>query len=102
MDVMKQVAALKSKHKKVGRKRRVAVLFPDLSEPNAPVLSNSMVGKGGFRRDPLAHRWKRGREESIATIREIEAKKTRIVSLVNKQGYSYITPESDPHTFGRK
>lgn len=101
MDVMKQVALLKLKHKKVGR-RRLSIPFPDLTEERAPVLSNALPERGGFRRDALVHRWRRGAEEKPETIREIEAKKTRIAPLFNKGAYGYLTPETDAKTIGRK
>ena len=63
-------------------------------------LSNS-VGNG-FKRSVDDYKWKRDREESVATIREIEKKKTRLAPVANKTGYQYITDGADVETLGRK
>ena len=63
-------------------------------------LSNS-VGNG-FKRSVEDYKWKRDREESAATIREIEKKKNRLAPVANKTGYQYITDGADVETLGRK
>jgi hypothetical protein len=98
MDAMKDLERLRKKHKESQKYRPP---FPDLKEVNAPTLSNGFANTG-FKRDPLAHRWKKGCEESAETIKEIQAKAKRVAPLVNKQGYSYISPETDATTIGRK
>jgi len=63
-------------------------------------LSNS-VGNG-FKRSVEDYKWKRDREESVATIREIEKKKTRVAPAYNKGAVQYLTDGTDPATIGRK
>jgi len=64
-----------------------------------PPLSNS-VGNG-FKRSVDDYKWKRDREESVATIREIERKKTRVAPAYNKGAVQYFTDGTDPATIGR-
>jgi hypothetical protein len=63
-------------------------------------LSNS-VGNG-FKRSVEDYKWKRDREESVATIKEIERKKTRVAPAYNKGAIQYLTEGTDPTTIGRK
>jgi hypothetical protein len=63
-------------------------------------LSNS-VGNG-FKRSVEDYKWKRDREESVATIKEIERKKTRVAPAYNKGAIQYLTDGTDPATIGRK
>jgi hypothetical protein len=63
-------------------------------------LSNS-VGNG-FKRSVDDYKWKRDREESVATIKEIERKKTRVAPAYNKGAVQYLTDGTDPATIGRK
>jgi hypothetical protein len=63
-------------------------------------LSNS-VGNG-FKRSVEDYKWKRDREESVATIKEIEKKKTRLAPSFNKGPVQYITDGADVETLGRK
>lgn len=63
-------------------------------------LSNS-VGNG-FKRSVEDYKWKRDREESVATIKEIERKKTRVAPAYNKGAVQYLTDGTDPATIGRK
>jgi hypothetical protein len=63
-------------------------------------LSNS-VGNG-FKRSVEDYKWKRDREESAATIKEIEKKKTRVAPAYNKGAVQYLTDGTDPATIGRK
>jgi restriction endonuclease S subunit len=71
-----------------------------LEEKKRLPLSNA-VGNG-FKRSVDDYKWKRGCEESAATIKEIEKKKTRIAPVANKTGYQYITDGADVETLGRK
>jgi len=63
-------------------------------------LSNS-VGNG-FKRSVEDYKWKRDREETVATIKEIERKKTRVAPAYNKGAVQYLTDGTDPATIGRK
>ena len=65
-----------------------------------PSLSNA-VGNG-FKRSVDDYKWKRGCEESAATIKAIEEKKKRLAPIANKTGYQYITDGADVETLGRK
>jgi hypothetical protein len=65
-----------------------------------PPLSNS-VGNG-FKRSVEDYKWKRDREETAATIKEIEKKKSRIAPAFNKGATQYITDGADVQTLGRK
>ena len=47
-------------------------------------------------------KWKKDRQETAETIKEIERKKERTAPLFNKGGYQYITDAEDPKTIGRK
>jgi hypothetical protein len=67
---------------------------------NAIPLSNS-VGNG-FKRSVDDYKWKRDREESAATIKEIEKKKARVAPAYNKGAVQYLTDGTDPATIGRK
>lgn len=71
-----------------------------LERKSLPPLSNS-VGNG-FKRSVEDYKWKRDREESAATIREIERKKTRVAPAYNKGAVQYLTDGTDPATIGRK
>lgn len=71
-----------------------------LPQKNLPPLSNS-VGNG-FKRSVDDYKWKRDREESAATIKEIEKKKTRLAPSFNKGPVQYITDGADVETLGKK
>jgi hypothetical protein len=84
-----------------GSKPERYINIPEPLPPkNLAPLSNS-VGNG-FKRTVDDYKWKRDREESAATIKEIEKKKTRLAPIANKTGYQYITDETDIETLGRK
>ena len=68
---------------------------------NAVPLSNTIVD-GGFKRSVDDYKWKRDREESVETIKEIERKKTKIAPAFNKGAVQYITDDTDPTHLGRK
>jgi len=83
------------------RKKRETM--PDLScHSNAAPISNNLHAKGGFKKSVDDWKWKRDREESAETIREIERKKTRVAPAYNKGATMYITDETDPSSLGRK
>lgn len=84
------------------KKRTRPNTMPDLSCPsNAAPLSNDIPGYG-FKRSVDDWKWKRGCEESAATVKEIERKKTRIAPAYNKGANQYITDGTDPTYLGRK
>lgn len=74
--------------------------IPERIVKDLPPLSNS-VGNG-FKRSVEDYKWKRDREESAATIKEIERKKTKIAPAYNKGAVQYLTDGTDPATIGRK
>lgn len=77
--------------------------MPDLScESKAAPLSNNLHSKGGFKKSVDDWKWRRDREESAETIKEIERKKTRVAPAYNKGATMYITDETDPVSLGRK
>lgn len=82
------------------RKERPINLPEPLPRKELPPLSNS-VGNG-FKRSVDDYKWKRDREETVATIKEIERKKTRVAPAYNKGAVQYLTDGTDPATIGRK
>lgn len=77
--------------------------MPDHSyEDRAVPVSNNLHETGGFKKSVDDWKWKRGREESAETIKEIEKKKSRIAPAWNKGANQYITDGDDPKTLGRK
>lgn len=85
---------------KDSRKERFINMPEPLPRKDLPPLSNS-VGNG-FKRSVDDYKWKRDREESVATIKEIERKKTRVAPAFNKGAVQYLTEGTDPTTIGRK
>lgn len=81
-------------------KERPINLPEPMQRKTLPPLSNS-VGNG-FKRSVDDYKWKRDREESVATIKEIERKKTRVAPAFNKGAVQYLTEGTDPTTIGRK
>lgn len=76
---------------------------PDLSvEQRTAPTSDDLHHSGGFKRSVDDWKWKRGRQETDATITEIERKKTRIAPAFNKGAAQYITDGDDPKFLGRK
>jgi hypothetical protein len=65
-----------------------------------PPLSNS-VGNG-FKRSVEDYKWKRDREESVATAKAIEEKKKRLAPIYSKGPVQYLTEGVDPNTLGKK
>lgn len=74
--------------------------IPEREVKKLPPLSNS-VGNG-FKRSVDDYKWKRDREETVATVKAIEEKKKRLAPIANKAGYQYITDGADVETLGRK
>ena len=81
-------------------KERLINMPEPLPKKELAPLSNS-VGNG-FKRSVEDYKWKRDREESAATIKEIERKKTRVAPAYNKGAVQYLTDGTDPATIGRK
>jgi hypothetical protein len=81
-------------------KERPLNLPEPLERKSLAPLSNS-VGNG-FKRSVEDYKWKRDREESAATIAEIERKKTKVAPAYNKGAVQYLTDGTDPATIGRK
>ena len=72
-------------------------------ESNAAPMSNTIPGGVAAKRDKLTdHKWKRGAEESAATVKAIEDKAKRIAPAYNKGAVQYITDETDAKYLGRK
>jgi hypothetical protein len=85
---------------KDSRKERPLNLPEPLERKSLAPLSNS-VGNG-FKRSVEDYKWKRDREESAATIAEIERKKKKVAPAYNKGAVQYLTDGTDPATIGRK
>lgn len=108
----KRFLAAQEEHKKFleshgfyGTRRKSKPLYnmPDLScESKAAPVSNNLHASGGFKKSVDDWKWRRDREESAETIKEIERKKTRIAPAYNKGATMYITDETDPVSLGRK
>ena len=72
-------------------------------ESNAAPMSNTIPGGIAAKRDKLTdHKWKRGAEESAATVKAIEDKAKRLAPAFNKGAVQYITDETDAKYLGRK
>jgi hypothetical protein len=72
-------------------------------ESNAAPLSNVIPGGIAAKRDKLNdHKWKRGSEESAATIKAIEEKAMRVAPAYNKGATQYITDGTEAKYLGRK
>lgn len=74
---------------------------PDPIQSRVTVPLSNSIGNG-FRKSVDDYRWKKDREESSATIKEIERKKTMVAPLYSKGATQFITPGSDVKTLGRK
>ena len=72
-------------------------------ESNAAPMANVIPGGIAAKRDNLNdHKWKRGSEESAATIKAIEEKAMRVAPAYNKGATQYITDGTDAKYLGRK
>ena len=72
-------------------------------ESNAAPMANTIPGGIAAKRDKLNdHKWKRGSEESAATVKAIEEKAMRTAPAFSKGAYQYITKGSDPTDLGKK
>lgn len=85
---------------KGSRKERPINLPEPLPRKELPPLSNS-VGNG-FKRSVDDYKWKRDREESVATAKAIEEKKKRLAPIYSKGPVQYLTEGTDPNTLGKK
>lgn len=81
-------------------KERPLNLPEPLERKSLPPLSNA-VGNG-FKRSVEDYKWKRDREESAATITEIERKKKKVAPIYSKGPVQYLTENVDPTTLGKK
>jgi hypothetical protein len=66
------------------------------------VTSDRIPGGGGYKKSVEDYKWKKDQEESAATIKEIERKKTCLAPLYSKGPVQFITEKSDPKTIGKK
>lgn len=66
------------------------------------VTSDRIPGGGGFKRSVEDYKWKKDKEESAATIKEIERKKTCLAPAYNKGAVQYVTAGTDPRYIGKK
>lgn len=66
------------------------------------VTSDRIPGGGGFKRSVEDYKWKKDQEESAATIKEIERKKTRLAPAYSKGAVQYVTDGADPRYIGKK
>lgn len=66
------------------------------------VTSDSIPGGGGFKKSVEDYKWKKDREESASTIKEIEHKKSRLAPAFNKGAVQYVTDGTDPRYIGKK
>lgn len=66
------------------------------------VTSDRIPGGGGFKRSVEDYKWKKDQEESAATIKEIERKKTCLAPAYNKGAVQYVTAGTDPRYIGKK
>jgi hypothetical protein len=72
-------------------------------ESNAAPMTNTIPGGIAAKRDKLTdHKWRRGSEESAATVKAIEDKAKRIAPAFNKGAVQYITDGTDAKYLGRK
>ena len=86
-----------------GRKGSRNDTMPDLScGSNVAPLSNNLYADGGFKRSVDDWKWKRDREESVETVKEIERKKTQVAPAYNKGPVMFISEQTDPTSLGRK
>jgi hypothetical protein len=87
-----------------GRKGSHNDTMPDLKVENksrVAALSNA-IPANGFKRSVDDWRWKRDRQESAETVKEIERKKTQIAPAYNKGPVMFISEQMDPSSLGRK
>ncbi len=88
-------------YKKLKKKDRYKIPFPNLKVDAPTVLSNT-VGNG-FKKSIDDYKWKKDRKETTETISEIESKKMRIAPAYNKGALQYITDDRENiKTLGKK
>lgn len=77
--------------------------FPDLKTDKTGLTSVSNIfSKVITQEDPLAFKWKKGKEESPKTIGEMEKKQKSVSILYNKGNYQVIINSDDVKHLGRK
>ena len=77
---------------------RIGFVVPKQNIERRVVFFNQII----FKKSVDDWKWKRDREETAETIKEIERKKTRVAPAYNKGATQYITDGADPTTLGRK
>lgn len=89
-DVYKELAELKAQHKRA-KVPKLKVAFPNLKCRDEPhQLSNTIEGRGGFKRDIRTdHKWRRDSQEKAEIVKEIERKAKRIRLNTSKGAYQY-------------
>ena len=77
--------------------------FPSLKvdKPGLAPVSNTITSVT-VTRDPLEHKWKKGKEETPETVEEIERKAKRIGIAYNKGAYQYIDSAETAKHLGKK
>lgn len=96
----KRTALFESIQKTRPKATRV-ILAPEPIQSRVTVPLSNAVGSG-FKKSVDDYKWKKDREETSATIKEIERKKTMVAPLYSKGAVQFITPGSDTKTLGRK
>jgi len=72
-------------------------------ESNVAPMANVIPGGIAAKRDKLNdHKWKRGSEESAATVQAMQDKADRTAPAYSKGAYQYITDETDAKYLGKK
>ena len=72
-------------------------------ESNAAPMANTIPGGIAAKRDKLNdHKWKRGSEESAATVQAMQDKADRTAPAYSKGAYQYITDGTDAKYLGKK
>lgn len=84
------------------RKPKSNSLNQNRSVSARPPTSDVIPTGGGFKREIDDYKWRRDRQETKETIREIEMKKTRISPIWNKGAAMYIGNNPDLSTLGKK
>jgi hypothetical protein len=76
--------------------------FPDLScdKPGLAPVSNKFANPSP-KKDMHEHKWKKGKEETPATVAETEANHGKVAVVVNKGAYQMMLPSEVKH-LGKK
>ncbi len=95
--LMKMVDDLRNRHGRNSYKVEIPSYKIERTVPSGNGFGNC------FKKDILnEHKWKRDRQESTETVREIEAKAKRVAPLYSKGSTQYLTDDADLTTVGRK